>query len=86
MSARELFFLDLDKRQLQPLAIARVEHARRGHHVNPLEAGEINHNQIRQVDKTSTERDRYMLPSTTCVNDADWGREFDEVIFEKDHA
>jgi len=54
--------------------------------IHPLEAGEINHNQIRQVDKTSTERDLYLLPATTCVNDADWGREFDEVIFEKDHA
>jgi GT2 family glycosyltransferase len=54
--------------------------------IHPLEAGEVNHNQIRQTDKTPTERDLYLRPSTTCVNDADWGREFDEVIFEKDHA
>ena len=54
--------------------------------IHPLEPGEVNHNQTRQVEKTLTERHSYLRPSTTRVNDADWGREFDEVLFEKDCA
>lgn len=54
--------------------------------IHPLEAGEVNHNRIRRREKTRLERDAYERPASAVVNGADWGREFDEVIYDREGA
>jgi len=54
--------------------------------IHPLEVGEVNHNRIRQRDKTSVERESLTCPVTPVVNGEDWGREFDEIVYESEGA
>ena len=70
---RARFMLNGLKLKYTPLARA----------IHPLEAGEVNYNRIRQREKTSVERDLYLVPASSRVNVNDWGREFNEVVFER---
>jgi GT2 family glycosyltransferase len=51
--------------------------------IHPLEKDEVNHNRIMQKEKTSTERRRFLRPTNIHGNGKDWGRDFDEVLFER---
>ncbi len=51
--------------------------------IHPLEKGEVNHNRIMQREKTSGERKRYLRPVTCHANDNEWGRDFDEMLYER---
>ena len=50
--------------------------------IHPLEDGEVNHNRAWQRKKPSRERLGLMRPLEPVANGEDWGREFDEVVFE----
>ncbi|HYK21008.1 MAG TPA: glycosyltransferase family 2 protein [Pyrinomonadaceae bacterium] len=51
--------------------------------LHPLEPNEIRRD-VRRQEKEDQERDFYMCPQTVLANGADWGREFDEIIYEKE--
>ena len=51
--------------------------------IHPLEQGEVNHNRIMQKEKTPAQRRRFLRPVGVCTNGPDWGRDFDEVLFER---
>jgi endoglucanase len=52
--------------------------------IHPLESGEVNHNRLRQREKTPLERQSLTRPLSPVVNGEDWGREFDEIVFESE--
>jgi hypothetical protein len=52
--------------------------------IHPLETGEVNHNRIRRREKLSLERRAYERPSSFVVNGADWGREFDDIVYDRE--
>lgn len=54
--------------------------------IHPLEAGEVNHNRTWQRRKTSGERQSLTRPAQAVVNGEDWGREFDEIVFQSEGA
>jgi hypothetical protein len=66
------------------LAGLRLKHLPAAKAIHPLEPGEVNHNRIRRREKTWLERHSYERPSIAAANGADWGREFDEVIYDRE--
>jgi N-terminal domain of galactosyltransferase len=63
------------------MAGLQMEYVPRAKALHPLLPGEAT-GKTKQSIKSAAERHFYLRPSSLVANDEDWGREFDEVIFE----
>lgn len=50
--------------------------------LHPLEPGEIKR-EVRRLEKDSRQHDEYVFPQFAIANGENWGREFDEIIYDK---
>ncbi len=60
-----------------------ARYVRRAKVLHPLESNEVPR-VIRRQEKEDHERDFYVYPQSMLANGEDWGREFDEIIYEKE--
>jgi glycosyltransferase involved in cell wall biosynthesis len=60
----------------------RTEYVRRAGVIHPLEPHEVSR-KVRRREKDARERHAYVFPCSAVANGEDWGREFDEIIYER---